>query len=234
MYVAPWRFLWCIQFEMCPTFISHICSLKSIDIEISSMHSNYSNLSFYRNTLIDSSIWWMCPIGVEKFETTGKMRLQQILHDGHDSFTTDIAWRARFSDKILARRARFLLRFTQSELKSFRHRARYFYNKFSTTRKIFLRPFYPIWVEKIDTKGKILLLQTSRTYTAKRDEEKKEKRDVILKPFPINFSFFNLTGRARFLSWKIWWDGQDLFSNIWRDGEDFFSKIGVTGKIFFS
>ena len=115
-----------------------------IHIEIPSMHSNYSNLSFYRNTLIDSSIWWMYPIWVEKFETTCKIRLLQIWHDVQDSFTTNVARRARFSDKKLARRARFLLRFTQFELKSLRQRARFFYYKFSTTGKILLRQFYPI------------------------------------------------------------------------------------------
>ena len=191
---------------MCPTFISHICSFKRIHIEIYSMHSNYFNLSFYRNTSIDSGIWWMYPIWVEKFETTGKIRSLQILHDGQDSFTTDIARRARFSDKKLARGARFLLRFTQFELKSLRHRARFFYYKFSTTGKILLRPFYPIRVEKIDTKGKILLLQTSRMYPALPG-----KKDVILKPFPIDFSFSNLAGRAGF----------------------FLEKFGGTGKIFF-
>ena len=123
---------------MCPTFISHICSRNRIHIQTSSMHSNYSNLSFYRNTLIDSSIWWMYPIWVEKFETTCKIRLLQIWHDVQDSFTTNVARRARFSDKKLARRARFLLRFTQFELKRSRRRARFFYYKFGTTGKILL------------------------------------------------------------------------------------------------
>ena len=144
---------------MCPTFISHICSFKRIHIEIYSMHSNYFNLSFYRNTSIDSGIWWMYPIWVEKFETTGKIRSLQILHDGQDFFTTDIARRARFSDKNwregqefyyvlpnlswkvwdteqdsfttnLARRAKFFYdRFTRFGLKRLTRRARFFYYK---------------------------------------------------------------------------------------------------------
>ena len=102
------------------------------------------------------------------------------------------------------------------ELKNLRRRPRFFNNKFSTTDKILLRPFYPIRVEKIDAKGKILLLQTSKLYPALAG-----KRDVILKPFPIDFSFSNLAGRAGF--------SLEKFGGT---GKIFFQKFGGTGKIF--
>ena len=114
------------------------------------------------------------------------------------------------------------------ELKNLRRRPRFFYNKFSTTGKILLRPFYPIRVEKIDAKGKILLLQTSRLYPALAG-----KRDVILKPFPIDFSFSNLAGRAGFSLEKFGGTGKIFFQKFGGTGKIFSQKIGG-GQVFFS
>ena len=113
------------------------------------------------------------------------------------------------------------------ELKSLRRRPRFFYNKFSTTGKILLRPFYPIRVEKIDAKGKILLLQTSRVYPALPG-----KRDVILKPFPIDFSFSNLAGRARFFLEKFGGTGKIFFQKFGGTGKIFYQKIGERPDLF--
>ena len=63
----------------------------------------------------------------EKFETTGKLLLLQIWHDGEDSFTTNAIRRTRFFNKNWCDRQDYFL-------KNFG----FFFEKFETTGKILL------------------------------------------------------------------------------------------------